>query len=94
VETAYAAINTLRLDDLRPHLLRTHDGGRTSQEIVRGLPAGGIVNVVREDPVRRGPLFCGTEQAFVCSQFPVSAVLQSYTRRSYTFDSRVCPYLN
>ena len=61
--TAYAAINTLRLDDLRPHVLRTHDGGSTWQEIVRGLPSGGIVNVVREDPLRRGLLFCGTEQA-------------------------------
>jgi photosystem II stability/assembly factor-like uncharacterized protein len=65
--TAYAAINTLRLDDLRPHLLRTHDGGATWQEIVAGLPAGGIVNVVREDPVRRGLLFCGTEQAVYVS---------------------------
>src|SRR5207245_616106 len=66
-ETAYAAINTFRLDDLRPHLLRTHDGGRTWQEIVRGLPAGGVVNVVREDPVRRGLLFCGTEPAVYVS---------------------------
>src|SRR5207253_2143604 len=65
--TAYAAINTLRLDDLRPHLLRTRDGGSTWQEIVRGLPAGGIVNVVREDPLRRGLLFCGTEQAVYVS---------------------------
>jgi len=48
--TAYAAINTLRLDDLHPHILRTRDGGKTWQEIVRGLPEGGIVNVVREDP--------------------------------------------
>ena len=65
--TAYAAINTLRLDDLRPHVLRTHDGGKTWQEIVRGLPDRGVVNVVREDPVRRGLLFCGTEQAVYVS---------------------------
>jgi len=61
--TAYAAINTLRLDDLRPHILRTHDGGKTWKEIVKGLPDGGIVNSVREDPVRKGLLYCGTEQA-------------------------------
>ena len=61
--TAYAAINTFRLDDLRPHIFRTHDGGRTWKEIVNGLPNGGIVNSVREDPERRGLLFCGTEQA-------------------------------
>ena len=61
--TAYAAINTIRLDDLRPHIYRTHDGGRTWKEIVKGLPNGGIVNAVREDPVRKGLLFAGTEQA-------------------------------
>jgi len=61
--TAYAAINTLRLDDLKPHILRTHDGGKTWKEIVNGLPNGGIVNAVREDPVRKGLLYCGTEQA-------------------------------
>ncbi len=62
-ETAYAAINTFRLDDLRPHILRTHDSGRTWKEIVKGLPDGTIVNAVREDSVRKGLLYCGTEQA-------------------------------
>lgn len=62
-ETAYAAINRFRLDDLRPHILRTHDGGKTWQEIVAGIPANEVVNSVREDPVRRGLLFCGTERA-------------------------------
>src|SRR6267142_1579400 len=52
-QTAYAAINTLRLDDLRPHVYRTHDGGKSWQEITGGLPDGGIVNVVREDPARK-----------------------------------------
>ncbi len=61
--TAYAAINTLRLDELKPHILRTHNGGKTWKEIVNGLPDGTIVNSVREDPVRKGLLFCGTEQA-------------------------------
>ena len=62
-QAAYAAINTLRLDDLRPHLLRTRDGGKSWQAITAGLPDGGVVNVVREDPKRRGLLFAGTEQA-------------------------------
>jgi photosystem II stability/assembly factor-like uncharacterized protein len=61
--TAYAAINTFRLDDLKPHIFRTHDSGKTWKEIVKGLPDGGIVNAVREDPVRKGLLYCGTEQA-------------------------------
>ncbi len=65
--TAYAAVNTLRLDDLRPHIFRTHDGGKSWTEIVRGLPAAGNVNVVREDPLRKGLLFAGTEQAVYLS---------------------------
>src|ERR1041385_6378893 len=36
--TAYAAVNTLRIDDQNPHLFRTHDGGKTWQEIVNGIP--------------------------------------------------------
>jgi photosystem II stability/assembly factor-like uncharacterized protein len=66
-QTAYAAINTFRLDDLRPHVYRTRDGGKSWTEITAGLPDGGIVNVVREDPVRRGLLFAGTEQAVYVS---------------------------
>jgi photosystem II stability/assembly factor-like uncharacterized protein len=61
--TAYAAVNTFRLDDLRPHLYATHDGGRTWSEINNGIPAGGVTNVIREDAVRKGLLFAGTEQA-------------------------------
>jgi photosystem II stability/assembly factor-like uncharacterized protein len=59
--TAYAAVNTLRIDDMRPHIFRTHDGGKTWKEIVAGLPDGAVVNTVREDPQRRGLLFAGTE---------------------------------
>lgn len=66
-DTAYAAINTFRLDDLRPHIYRTHDGGRTWKRIVNGIPDGGIVNVVREDPLRKGLLYAGTEQAVYVS---------------------------
>ncbi|HEY5026891.1 MAG TPA: glycoside hydrolase, partial [Candidatus Angelobacter sp.] len=66
-QTAYAAINTLRLDDLRPHILRTHDSGKTWLEIVSGIPANENVNAVREDPVRRGLLFASTERAVYVS---------------------------
>jgi photosystem II stability/assembly factor-like uncharacterized protein len=64
--TAYAAINRFRLDDLKPHVWRTHDGGKTWTEIVRGLPAD-PVNAVREDPVRPGLLYCGTERSVFVS---------------------------
>jgi photosystem II stability/assembly factor-like uncharacterized protein len=66
-DTAYAAVNRIRLDDQRPHVYRTHDGGKTWTEIVRGLPDNAPVNTVREDPVRRGLLFAGTERAVFVS---------------------------
>lgn len=59
--TAYAAIDRHRLDDYAPHVLRTHDYGRTWQEVDTGLPATAYVYVVREDPRRQGLLFAGTE---------------------------------
>jgi hypothetical protein len=65
--TAYAAVNRIRLDDLHPHIYRTHDGGKTWTEIVLGLPECDPVNTVREDPVRKGLLFAGTERAVYVS---------------------------
>jgi len=67
---AYAAIDRHRVDDQRPYILRTRDGGRTWMGITNGLPDGGgpnSVNVVREDPVRRGLLFAGTERGLYVS---------------------------
>lgn len=66
VNTAYAAVNKIRLDDLHPYIYKTHDGGRTWKEIVNGLPNDPI-NVVREDPVRKGLLFAGSERAVYVS---------------------------
>lgn len=61
-QTAYVAINRIRLDDMRPHIYRTHDGGQTWDKIVSGLPDDGPVNAVREDPMRPGLLYAGTER--------------------------------
>jgi len=58
---AYAAINTIRLDDLKPHIYRTRDGGKTWTHITTGIPDGATVNTVKEDPKRPGLLFAGTE---------------------------------
>jgi photosystem II stability/assembly factor-like uncharacterized protein len=65
--TAYAAINRIRLDDMHPHIFRTHDGGKTWKEIVNGLPDDAPVNSVREDPIRKGMLFAGTERTVYVS---------------------------
>ena len=59
-DTAYAAIDRHRLDDFKPYVYRTHDGGKSWQSITSGLPIS--VNVVREDSVRKGLLFAGTER--------------------------------
>jgi photosystem II stability/assembly factor-like uncharacterized protein len=66
---AYIAVDRHRLDDFSPYVFRTRDGGNSWTPITAGLADGGVlnaVNVVREDPVRRGLLYAGTERgAFV-----------------------------
>jgi photosystem II stability/assembly factor-like uncharacterized protein len=68
-DVAYAAVDRHRLDDFAPYILRTRDGGKSWAPIVNGIAEGGVlnaVNVVREDPLRPGLLFAGTERgAFV-----------------------------
>ncbi len=65
--TAYAAINSFRLDDLRAHIYRTRDFGATWQEITAGIADNSASNVVREDPLRKGLLFAGTEMSVYVS---------------------------
>jgi photosystem II stability/assembly factor-like uncharacterized protein len=60
-KTAYAAANTLRLDDMNPHLWRTHDGGKTWTEIVKGIDGGAPTNSIREDPRKKGLLYASTD---------------------------------
>ena len=62
-ETAYASVSRFRVDDNHPYIYRTHDGGKTWKLITTGLPEFGPVDTVREDPVRKGLLFAGTENA-------------------------------
>ena len=66
-ETAYAAVDRHRLDDFKPYLYRTHDGGAHWQLAAGGIPDGSFVNAVREDPVRRGLLYAGTEKGVYAS---------------------------
>ncbi len=66
-QTAYAAINTLRLDDLHPYIYRTRDSGKTWTKITNGIPDNENVNAVREDTQRKGLLFAGTERAVYVS---------------------------
>jgi photosystem II stability/assembly factor-like uncharacterized protein len=59
--TAYAAANTMRVDDMNPHLWRTHDGGRTWTEINAGIAPGAVTNSIREDPKVNGLLYGSTD---------------------------------
>ena len=61
VNEAFAAIDRHRLTDNEPYIYRTRDAGKTWQKITNGLPAGIYMQTVKEDPVRRGLLFAGTE---------------------------------
>ncbi len=61
--TAFMSVSRMRIDDKHPYLFRTRDGGATWNSIAAGLPNGSPVDTVREDPVRKGLLFAGTETA-------------------------------
>jgi len=65
--TAYAAVDRHRLDDFKPYIYRTHDGGQRWDLIAGGIPDGSFVNAVREDPVRKGLLYAGTEKGVYVS---------------------------
>jgi photosystem II stability/assembly factor-like uncharacterized protein len=59
--SAYVAVDRHRLDDAKPLIYKTHDGGRSWTRIVSGIPDGAYVRSVREDPKQRGLLYAGTE---------------------------------
>src|SRR5260370_2010318 len=58
---AYIAVDRHKLDDLHPFIYRTRDVGKSWSKIASGIPEGSYVRSVREDPVRKGLLFAGTE---------------------------------
>jgi len=59
--TAYFAATRYKLDDFRPYLYKTNDYGQTWTKISDGLADIIFTRVIREDPVRRGLLYAGTE---------------------------------
>ena len=60
---AYAAANTLRLDEIAPHFYRTHDGGKTWTEINTGIAGDAVANTIREDPRQPGLAVCRNRYA-------------------------------
>jgi photosystem II stability/assembly factor-like uncharacterized protein len=77
--TAYVAATMYRFDDFRPFLYKTHDFGKTWTPIVHGIPDGAFTRVVREDPVRKGLLYAGTETGLYVS-FDEGANWQPFQR--------------
>ncbi len=65
--TAYVAVKKMLLGDRSPYIFRTKDYGKTWTKIVNGIPANDYVHTVREDPVRRGLLYAGTQHGVFIS---------------------------
>ena len=65
--TAYVAVDRHKSDDQKPYIYKTSDFGKTWTMIVNGIPANFYVRSVREDPVRKGLLFAGTERGVYVS---------------------------
>jgi photosystem II stability/assembly factor-like uncharacterized protein len=77
--TAYVAGNRVRVSDLTPYFYKTTDYGRTWQKITNGIRENDFAYVIREDPVRQGLLFAGTETGAYVS-FDAGASWQSLQR--------------
>ena len=67
--TAYVAVDAHLINDRDPYIYKTTDYGRTFTRLDATIPRSvfSYVHVVREDPVRRGLLYAGTENALYVS---------------------------
>jgi photosystem II stability/assembly factor-like uncharacterized protein len=67
--TAYITVDGHQANNRDPFVYKTTDYGRSWKAIVTGLPRTpmGYAHVVREDPVRRGLLYLGTESGLYAS---------------------------
>jgi photosystem II stability/assembly factor-like uncharacterized protein len=67
--TAYLTVDGHQIDNRDPFIFRTKDYGQTWKSIANGIPHSMLsyAHCVREDPVRPGLLFAGTENALYVS---------------------------
>jgi photosystem II stability/assembly factor-like uncharacterized protein len=67
--TAYMTVDFHQMNNRDPFVYRTRDYGKTWQTIVTGIPRSMLsyAKVITEDPVRRGLLYLGTENAIYAS---------------------------
>lgn len=64
---AFIAILRYQLGDWKPYLYKTEDYGKSWTLITKGIPSDYPVRVVREDPIREGLLYAGTEYGMFIS---------------------------
>ena len=64
---AFVAAKRHQLGDRQPYLFKTADFGATWTRIDAGLPRHDVTHVIREDPVRSGLLYAGTEHGVYVS---------------------------
>ncbi len=67
VHSAYAAVNTRRIDKFSPLIFKTTDDGKTWEKIIKGLPEDEYINAVVTDSVKKGLLFAGTNKSIYVS---------------------------
>lgn len=66
--TAYIAVMRYKMMDLKPYVFKTSDYGKSWNKIVNGFQdEHTFVRTVREDPVRKGLLYAGTETGLYIS---------------------------
>lgn len=67
--SAYLIVDGHQENNRDPWIFRTKDFGRTWKLVVTGIPRGPLsyAHIIREDPVRRGMLYAGTENALYVS---------------------------
>ena len=65
--TAYVVGNRYQVDDRKPYIWRTRDYGKTWSKITNGVAKNHFARAVREDSVREGLLFLGTEHGVYVS---------------------------
>ena len=64
---AYVAVKRHQNGDRSPHAWKTTDYGRTWTSIADGFRSDAFIHAIREDPLRKGLLFAGTEHGVYLS---------------------------
>jgi photosystem II stability/assembly factor-like uncharacterized protein len=67
MNTVYVTLSDRREDNIKPYIYRSTDNGKNWTLLVTDLPPS-PVNVIREDPVNKNVLYCGTDMGVYVSR--------------------------